>query len=265
MGEKMGRLNDKTAIITGAGSGIGQATALLFAEEGANVVVCDLNEAACDKTVREITGKGGSALAAPMDVTREEDWQRVFEAAEKAFKRIDVLMNCAGVGDQTPIEDTTVEIYNKVCDVNLKGVFLGCKYAIRHMKHRDENLPLASIINVSSTAGFVGTARSGIYTMSKGGVRLFSKAVAVEVAEFGYPIRCNSLHPGGTVTPMFDNSLATRNISQEKFSELVKRRNLLGRRADPIEIANGALFLASDESSFMTGTELALDGGYAAR
>ncbi|MAL80688.1 MAG: 3-beta hydroxysteroid dehydrogenase [Sneathiella sp.] len=261
----MARLAGKTAIITGAGSGIGLATATLFAEEGANVVICDLNKEACGKAAKSITDAAGSALAMPMDVTSEADWQTAFTKAADQYGRVDVLMNCAGVGDQTPIEDTTVEIYNKVCDVNLKGVFLGCKYAIRHMKHRGRDLQMGSIINVSSTAGFVGTARAGIYTMSKGGVRLFSKAVAVEVAEFGYHIRCNSLHPGGTVTPMFDGSLATRNISQEKFAELVKRRNLLGRRAEPVEIAYGALFLASDESSFMTGTELALDGGYAAR
>jgi cyclopentanol dehydrogenase len=261
----MARLTGKTTIITGAGSGIGFATAVLFAKEGANVVICDINEKSCVRTAKEISANGGVAEAIAMDVTVERDWQSVFQKAVATFGLIDVVMNCAGVGDQSPIEETTVENFDRVCEVNLKGVFLGCKHAILHMKNRSPDLPLASIINVSSTAGFVGTARSGVYTMTKGGVRLFSKSVAVEVAEFGYNIRCNSLHPGGTETPMFDNSLKQRNVSQEKFSETVKRRNLLGRRAKPIEIAYGALFLASDESSFMTGTELALDGGYAAR
>ena len=174
-------------------------------------------------------------------------------------------MNCAGVFDGSTIEETTVETFDRLCAVNLKGVFLGCKYAILHMKHRDSGLPHASIINVSSTAGFVGTPRSGIYTMTKGGVRLFTKSVAVEVAELGYSIRCNSLHPGGTETGMFDETLKHRGISREVFRQMAKTRNPLGRLAQPIEIAQGALFLASDESSFMTGTELALDGGYAAR
>lgn len=261
----MGRLTGKTAIITGAGRGIGFSTAALFANEGANVVICDIQEESSERAYKEIYEAGGSALSQPMDVTEEGDWESVFERATEKFGQVDVVMNCAGIGDQSPIEDTSVDVFDKVCDVNLKGVFLGCKHAILHMKNRPADLPSASIINVSSTAGFVGTARSGIYTMTKGGVRLFSKSVAVEVSEFGYNIRCNSLHPGGTETPMFDNSLEQRNISKEAFSEIVKRRNLLGRRAKPIEIAYGALFLASDESSFMTGTELALDGGYAAR
>ncbi len=261
----MGRLSGKTAIITGAGRGIGFSTAALFANEGANVVICDIREESCECAYGDIINAGGSALSQPMNVTEEGDWQGVFAKAVEKFGQVDVVMNCAGVGDQSSIEETTVDIFEKVCDVNLKGVFLGCKHSILHMKHRPKDGPSASIINVSSTAGFVGTARSGIYTMTKGGVRLFSKSVAVEVSEFGYNIRCNSLHPGGTETPMFDNLLAQRKISQEAFSEIVKRRNLLGRRAKPIEIAYGALFLASDESSFMTGTELALDGGYAAR
>ncbi|MCC3305242.1 SDR family NAD(P)-dependent oxidoreductase [Sneathiella sp. HT1-7] len=261
----MGRLAGKTAIITGAGRGIGFSTAALFANEGANVVICDIQEESCECACKEITEEGGSALSQPMDVINEGDWKSVFAKSIEAFGQVDVVMNCAGIGDQSPIEDTSVDVFDKLCDVNLKGVFLGCKHAILHMKTRPADMPSASIINVSSTAGFVGTARSGIYTMTKGGVRLFSKSVAVEVSAFGYNIRCNSLHPGGTETPMFDNSLEQRNVSKEAFSEIVKRRNLLGRRAKPIEIAYGALFLASDESSFMTGTELALDGGYAAR
>jgi len=258
----MGRMDNRTALITGATGGIGGATARLFADEGANVVICDLDEAACRTAADEI---GQAALAFPLDVASEAGWQAAFDQAVKHFGRIDVVMNCAGVFDGSTVEETTTEIFDRLCEVNLKGVFLGCKHAILHMKHRDGGLPAASIINVSSTAGFVGTPRSGIYTMTKGGVRLFTKAVAVEVADLGYNIRCNSLHPGGTETGMFDETLAQRGISREAFRDMAKTRNPLGRLAQPMEIAQGALFLASDESSFMTGTELALDGGYAAR
>lgn len=258
----MGRLDDRTALITGATGGIGAATARLFAAEGANLVICDLVDGDCQNLADDI---GDRALAAAMDVAAERDWQEVFDLAAARFGRVDVVMNCAGLFDGSTIEETTTETFDRLCDVNLKGVFLGCKYAIRHMKHRDAGLPSASIINVSSTAGYVGTPRSGIYTMTKGGVRLFSKSVAIEVAELGYKIRCNSLHPGGTETGMFDETLAQRGISKEAFRQIAKTRNPMGRLAQPKEIANGALFLASDDSSFMTGSELALDGGYAAR
>lgn len=258
----MGRLSGATALITGAGSGIGAASAILFAREGANVVVADIDAAASEAVAARI---GAAALACPLDVRDEAAWGDAFDAAEARFGRVDVLMNNAGLSDGAPLEDATVESFERVVDVNLKGVFLGCREAVRRMKNRPSELPAASIINVSSTAGFVGTVRTGIYTMTKGGVRLFSKSVAVEVAEFGYNIRCNSLHPGGTDTPMFDALLAGRGVSREAFAEQVKSRNPMGRLARPEEIAAGALFLAGDESSFMTGTELALDGGYAAR
>lgn len=258
----MGRLAGVTAIVTGGVSGIGAASAELFAKEGAKVVICDLDPAACDAAAARI---GPGALACAMDVRRAEDWVRAFDEAEARFGRVDVLMNNAGVSDSAALEDATVEDFDRVVEVNLKGVFLGCREAVRRMKTRPADLPAASIINVSSTAGFIGTVRTGIYTMTKGGVRLFSKSVAVEVAAFGYNIRCNSLHPGGTETPLFDKLLAKRGVSREDFAEQVKTRNPMGRLARPAEIAAGALFLASDESSFMTGTELALDGGYAAR
>lgn len=258
----MGRLDGATALITGAAGGIGAATAELFAREGANVVVADLDPGASEAVAARI---GAAALACAMDVRSEADWVRAFDAAEARFGRVDVLMNNAGLFDGGALEDATVESFDRLVAVNLKGVFLGCREAMRRMKGRPADLPSASIINVSSTAGFIGTPRSGVYTMTKGGVRLFSKAVAIEAAEFGYNIRCNSLHPGGTDTGMFDGILARRGVSRAAFEDQVKTRNPMGRLARPEEIAAGALFLASDESSFMTGTELALDGGYAAR
>ena len=259
------RMSGNTALVTAAAGGIGAASAKLFASEGAQVVVCDIDFLGAKNVAKKICDEGGKAIAVKLDVTDEAAWIECFDEALDRFDRIDTVMNNAGLIENLTIEETTVDIFDRLCSVNLKGVFLGCKIAIGHMKQRSPDLPFASIINVSSTAGFVGTARTGIYTMTKGGVRLFTKSVAVEVAELGYNIRCNSLHPGATETPMYDDILVSRNITKSEFRELAKTRNPLGRMAQPYEIANGALFLASNDSSFMTGTELALDGGYAAR
>lgn len=204
-------------------------------------------------------------MALPLDVTSGDNWQLVFASATERFDRIDVVMNCAGLLSITPIEQASVDDFDRLVAVNLKGVFLGCREAVRHMVGRDPSLPWASIINVSSTAGLIGTPKTAIYTMTKGGVRLLTKAVAVEVGERHLPIRCNSLHPGSTETAMFDDILTQRGMTREQHREMSKTRNLIGRVAEPEEIAKGALFLASDESSFMTGTEFVMDGGYSAR
>ena len=259
------RLAGKTAFITGAASGIAAETARLFAAEGAAVVLGDLDAAGLAMVAGEIEAAGGAALALPFDITNEPAWEQAFAAAAERFGQVDILMNCAGLFLGGPLEKATLADYDRICDVNLKGTFLGCKHAVRHMKARPTDGPAASIINVSSTAGMIGTVDTALYTMTKGGVRLLTKSVAVEVAHYGYNIRCNSLHPGATATAMHDGILALRGLTKEAYAEIAKTRNPLGRMAQPREIADGALFLASDESSFMTGSELALDGGYAAR
>lgn len=260
-----GRLDKRVAIVTGGASGIGAATATLFAQEGANVFVCDVNEAGAEQVAAAIRADGGEAHAVRLDVTSESDWSDAFDLVDQRHGRADVLMNVAGLFRGGPLEHSDLVAFDSLVAVNLKGVYLGCREAVRRMKSRPDELPWASIVNVSSTAGFIGTPNSSIYTMTKGGVRLFSKAVAVEAAHYGYRIRCNSLHPGGTDTAMFDGILAERGMTREQQREAARTRNPMGRMAEPIEIAYGALFLASDESRFMTGSELALDGGYAAR
>lgn len=260
-----GRLEQRIAMVTGGASGIGAATATLFAEEGANVLVCDINAAGAEAVAEAIRANGGDAVAVRLDVTSEAEWREAFARAVERFGRVDVLMNGAGLFRGGALETSEVAQFDGLVAVNLKGVFLGCREAVRHMKDRQAGLPWASIINVSSTAGIIGTPNTSIYTMTKGGVRLLSKAVAIEATHYGYQIRCNSLHPGGTYTAMFDHILAERGMTREQQREAAKDRNPLGRLAEPIEIAYGALFLASDRSRFMTGSELALDGGYAAR
>ncbi|MCX7560629.1 glucose 1-dehydrogenase [Sulfitobacter sp. F26204] len=260
-----GRLDERTAMITGAASGIAATSARMFAEEGAQVVLADLDHAGAEEVARSIRDKGGAAIALRLDVTKADSWREAFQSALTRFARVDVLMNCAGLLFVAPIEDTSVQEFDRLVAVNLKGVFLGCRAAVEHMKQRDGDLPWASIINVSSTAGMIGTANTTLYTMTKGGVRVLSKSVAVEVAERGLHIRCNSLHPGSTETAMFDQNLAQRGMTREAHKQMSKTRNLIGRIGQAEEIASGALFLASDESRFMTGTELVMDGGYSAR
>jgi len=260
-----GRLAGRNALVTGAASGIGAATAALFAAEGARVALCDREIDACAILAERIREAGGGAMEIALDVTDEAQWADAMAAAAGAFGPLDVLMNCAGLYAGGPIESATIEDFDRLVAVNLKGAFLGCREAVRHMKDRPADIASASIINVASTAAFVGTANTSIYTLTKGGVRLLAKAVAVEVAELGYNIRCNSLNPGGTETAMFDHILAERGMTRAQNAGRARARNLLGRMAEPREIANGALFLASDESSFMTGNDLSLDGGYTAR
>ncbi len=259
----MSRLADRNVLITGGGGGIGAASAILFAEEGARVAVADIDAVAARRVADKI---GDGAVSFALDVGEEDQWRSAIARVVDAFGRLDVLMNCAGLFHAAALIDSGLDDFERVSRVNLRGTFLGCKHAVAHMKDRDPALPHASLINVSSTAGFVGTANTSLYTMSKGGVRLFSKAVAVEMGEAGYPIRCNSLHPGGTDTAMHHDVLKSRGVTKEEFDrDIAPLRNPLGRVALPQEIAMAALFLASDESSFMTGAELAVDGGYAAR
>lgn len=252
------RMGGRTTIITGGASGIGAACARLFVAEGGNVVIADLAEAGRDLAAE----LGGAARFVSIDVTEEADWSAAFRQAATWFGRVDALVNSAGLWEGGPLVDAPVESFERQVAVNLKGVFLGCREAVRHMRDRPRDLPWASIVNVASTAGLIGTKDNGIYTLTKGGVRLFSKAVAVEAAEYDYPIRCNSLHPGSTETPMLARIREQKGVPS---AAALKARNLIGRAAQAEEIALAALFLASAESSFTTGTELIADGGYSAR
>jgi len=252
----MGRLQDKTALITGGASGIGLAAARLFADQGASVVIADRDAAAAQTAVAAI-GRGASFCR--LDVTSEDDWIAATDATVSDRGRLDVVVNSAGVALLKDIEATALDEWRALMAVNLDGTFLGCKHGVRVMKDRGGG----SIVNMSSVAGLIGAGFLAAYCASKGGVRLLTKAVALHCARKGYNIRCNSVHPSFAETPMLDAMLATAR-KPEKLAANFAAAAPLGRLAQPIEVARTILFLASDESSFTTGAELVVDGGLTA-
>ncbi|WP_028775432.1 SDR family NAD(P)-dependent oxidoreductase [Shimazuella kribbensis] len=250
----MGKLTDKVAIITGAGGGMGKADALLFAKEGAKVVITDIQLDKVEEVVDEIKEAGGEALGFHHDVSSEEEWKKIVAEAIQAYGKIDILVNNAGISNAVPMLEQTVEIWDKVMSINLTGVFLGQKHVIPHMIENGGG----AIVNISSIAGLTGGSGSGAYTASKGAVRLLTKATAVDFAQ--HHIRCNSIHPGYIETPMTADLMANDQMREWFLSQVPLPR--LGKTED---IAKGVLFLASDESSYITGVELPIDGGYYAK
>jgi 3(or 17)beta-hydroxysteroid dehydrogenase len=254
----MGRVEGKTAIVTGAARGLGQAIALLLAKEGAKVAVTDILEDGGKKTAEEIRRGGGGAIFIKHDVTSEDSWSGVVKQVLSEFGKLDILVNNAGVQVVKEIAETSLEDWRGLMSVNLDGVFLGTKHAIRAMKESG-----GSIVNISSVAGIIGTADdTAAYCASKGGVRLFTKAAALECSKMGhgYNIRVNSIHPGVIKTDMVASMMA-------KDAELKKRleSNMpIGFLGEPIDIAYAVLYLASDESRLVTGAELIVDGGWTA-
>ena len=251
----MGRMDGKVALISGGARGQGAAEARIFAQEGAKVVIGDVLDAEGTRVAAEIAESGGDALFVHLDVTHEEDWRSAIGAAVSSFGKLDVLVNNAGIWRGGRVDDTTVEDWDTILDVNAKGVFLGTKLAIPEMRKAGGG----SIINISSTAGLVGGPRSSPYPASKGAVRLFTKATAVQYAKEG--IRANSIHPGPIDTTMIQQ--VWQGDAQNREEAIA--RTPLGRIGTPEDIAYGALFLASNESSFMTGSELVIDGGSTAQ
>lgn len=250
-----GRLAGKVALVTGGASGIGAASARVFAAEGAKVVVTDVQDGG------EVARETGGAFIRH-DVSSEDEWITAIRQTTERFGRLDVLMNNAGVFAPAPIEEVTLEVWNRVLSVNLTGVMLGCKHGIAAMKANPGG-PAGSIINVSSIAGYIGLASSAAYTASKGGVRLLTKSVAVHCARAYKTIRCNSLHPGTIDTPM-NQAAFEASGDAEGMRAFFSTLQPIGRMASAEEMANCALFLASDESSFVTGAELLADGGWLA-
>ena len=248
------RLKNKVAIITGAAKGQGEFEARLFASEGAIVVLCDINIEACGKTAEEISSSGGNAVAMTLDVTSEPDWIGAIEQTLEFFGKLDILVNNAGIYSRVPIENTSVEEFDRILEVNLRGVFLGTKHAIPAMRTSGGG----SIINISSTAGIVGNVGSGAYGASKGGVRSFTKYTAIQHASEG--IRANSVHPGPIDTDMISDNLSTAEGRKSTESRIP-----MGRVGSIEDVAMGVLFLATDESSYMTGSELVIDGGMTAQ
>jgi 3(or 17)beta-hydroxysteroid dehydrogenase len=252
----MGRIQDRVALVTGGASGIGFATAQLFAAEGAKVLIADRDRQASERAVGAI---GASASFLELDVTREDDWIAVTDAIVRDFGHLDILVNNAGIALLRDIEATTLAEWRALMAVNLDGAFLGCKHAIRVMKERRSG----SIVNLSSVSGMIGNPSLAAYCASKGGVRLLTKSVALHCARQGYNIRCNSVHPSFVDTPMLEAMAAVARDPAKMLANCTAAAPL-GRLAQPVEVARTILFLASDESAFTTGAEFVIDGGLTA-
>ncbi len=251
----MGRLEGKVALISGGARGQGATEAKLFVGEGAKVVFGDVLDEEGHKVEGEIRAAGGDATYVHLDVTSEADWLKAVETAVSGYGKLDVLVNNAGIIIRKGIEETSGEDWDRTMAVNVKGVFLGTKYAIPAMRRGGGG----SIINISSVAGLVGSIYGAAsYIASKGAVRLFTKATAIQHAKDN--IRCNSIHPGPIETPMIQETLEDRDFLQERL-----RRIPLGRIGQVEDVAYGVLYLASDESSYVTGSELVIDGGSTAQ
>ncbi|MBM3802696.1 MAG: glucose 1-dehydrogenase [Acidimicrobiia bacterium] len=250
----MAQLENKVALITGAGSGMGRATAAVFAREGAKVVAVDINESAVQETVKTITAAGGEAIWVRADVSKGPDAQRMIEAALDAYQKIDILHNNAGIFLVRFLEDTTEEEWDRLMGVNLKAIFWAVKFAVPYMKRQGRGC----IINTASTGGFLGQYMTPAYIASKGGVVLLTKSLALDYAKHNITVNC--ICPGAVETPMLRKHFAD---SPEPETAMQRERQLvpIKRFLDPEEIAYAALYLASDRARGVTGTALVIDGG----
>ena len=249
------RLENKVAFVSGGARGMGAAEARLFAREGAKVVIGDVLDAEGRQTEAAINEFGGECLYVHLDVTSEESWGSAVAETVNRFGKLDILVNNAGVVSRVPLEDLDVDEWDRVMDINSKGVFLGTKAAIPEMRRSGGG----SIVNISSISGSAGQSYvSAVYNASKGAVRIFTKSTAIQYASEG--IRANSIHPGPIDTPM----TAFRQGDPQAVADSIGRIPL-GRNGVPDDVAYGVLYLASDESSFVTGSELVIDGGFIAQ
>ena len=253
------RVAGKMAFVTGGASGLGRASALMLAKEGAKVAVSDINTEGAAAVADEINAAyPGQGFAYQLDVTHEENWKAALAAAHEDMGGLNVLLNNAGIGGGTTVEDTDFATWKKVQDVDVDSVFLGCKYAIPLMR---DHAP-GSIINISSIAGLIAGHNMAAYNSAKAGVWLLSKSVALHCAHRGYNIRSNSIHPTFIDTPILDPMAAGG--SREELTAKLARQVPLKTIGDPDDVAYAVVYLASDESKFMTGAELKIDGGISA-
>lgn len=255
----MPRVKGKIALVTGAARGIGEAIAELLSMEGASVILSDIND---DMGQAVSGGLGSNCVYIHLDVRREPDWRAASDYIKERYGRLDILVNNAGItgltetpGPHDP-ENLDMESWHKIHDTNLYGAALGCKYGIELMKHSEDG----SIINISSRSGIVGIPGAAAYASSKAALRNHTKSVALYCAEKGYSIRCNSLHPGAILTPMWDPILGTGR-QRDAAIEALSAEIPLGRMGTPKDVAYAALYLASTESQYLTGIEIHIDGG----
>lgn len=249
------RIKNRTAIITGAGSGIGRTTALLFAEEGAQVVVNDVSRENGQDTVDMIRQAGGDAIFLEADVTDAAEVESLVRLSLERWGKIDILFNNAGISGVGAIHELDEALWDRVVNVNMKGVFLPCKYVIPHMMERMQG----TIINMSSAVAEIGLMRRAVYAATKGAVLALTKNMQVDYAP--YNIRVNALLPGTILTPFVERYLKESYADEEEALNTIRQRQLCGELGKPEDVANAALFLASDESKFMLGSPLYIDGG----
>ena len=253
----MGRIEGKTALVTGAASGIGLQTSIRLAEEGTRVMMTDIN---LEEGLQQAEKIGTNATFLKLDITEEEEWISVLDETVKRFDRLDILVNSAGMVLIADVEQITLEEWRKVHAINLDGTFLGCKHGVRVMKE----FGAGSIINLSSVSGIIGGFNLAAYNSNKGAVRMLTKSVALHCARAGYGIRCNSIHPTFIETPMLE-SMIRDSPDPEKARQTLVRQVPLRQIGKPDDVANMIVYLASDESTFVTGTEMVIDGGVIAQ
>ena len=255
-----GRVADKVALVTGGASGIGQAVSILLANEGARVIVADLDESGATQTVETITAARGIALACRLDVTSETDWDRTIQFLQQAWGPLEILVQSAGMSFAKAVTEMTLKEWRSVMAVNLDGIFVGTCAGIKSMQqHRH-----GSIINIASASGIKAAPGASAYCASKAAVIHFTKTVALECLQQGDNIRINTVSPGGVKTPMWSRMPNWSEVAASEAWNAPVDAVPLKRFAEPAEIAQAVLFLASDESSYITGTNLVIDGGYTA-
>jgi 3(or 17)beta-hydroxysteroid dehydrogenase len=266
----MNRLDGKVAFLSGAARGIGAETARLMVAAGARVALGDMLDERGRQTAREIEAAGGQAMYVSLDVTQEASWAAAMDATVGKFGGLDILVNNAGIFNGKGVEDATMDEWHRLVAVNLTGVVLGTRAALPHLKVSAKTSPHGSaIVNLASIAGLVGSQLDPLYSLTKGGVTLFTKSTALEFGRKGYKIRVNSIHPGLIETDMGQQTFVMRARQQgtndtEKARQATVALHPIGRLGVADDIAKGIVFLASDDAGFMTGAGLVVDGGWTA-
>jgi 3(or 17)beta-hydroxysteroid dehydrogenase len=260
----MNRVDGKVAIVSGGARGIGAECARRLAEHGASVIIGDVLESEGAQNAAAIRDAGGKAAFVPLDVTKAAAWEKAVAEAVSNYGGVDILVNNAGAYITKPVLETTQEDFALLVAVNLEGVFLGTKICAPEMIRRAQAAPVGSaIVNISSVAGLVGSRNSPVYSMTKGGVRLFTKSTALEFAK--KRVRCNSVHPGLIDTPMGSLAMSRAGRESNDMREAFARSHPIGRIGEPQDIAAAVVFLSSDDAAFITGAEFAVDGGVTAQ